>query len=125
MLIGFLLPLLRRFSARKRALISAAVMAAGVALATAMVLQGHAHRGNALPIRLGLLLALAGLVLFVSSVRAGRQKSRQMTSRNAATLARFAPGGNLPVSIAQSGHHYHGAVADPWHAAPARAGSFI
>lgn len=73
MLIGFLLPLLHRFSARTRMLIAAAVMAAGVALAMALALQGHAPRENALPIRLGLLLALAGLGLLVSGVRASRR----------------------------------------------------
>lgn len=77
MLIGFLLPLLRRFSARGRMLIAAAVMAAGMALAAAAVLQGHALREDAQLIRLGLLLALAGLGLFVSGVRASRRVSRR------------------------------------------------
>ena len=77
MLIGFLLPLLRRFSARTRMLIAAAVMAVGVALAMALALQGQAHRENALPIRLGLLLALAGLGLFISGARASRRDRRQ------------------------------------------------
>ena len=76
MLIGFLLPLLRRFSARSRMLIAAAVVVAGV-VAAALALQGHAHRGNALPIRFGLFVALAGLVLFVSGVRASRRENRR------------------------------------------------
>lgn len=80
MLIGFLLPLLRRFSARKRMLISAAVMAAGVALATAVVLRGPAHRENVQLIRLGLLLTIAGLGLLVSAVRAGRRESSLQAS---------------------------------------------
>ena len=79
MLIGFLLPLLRRFRARTRMLISAAVMAAGVALATAVLLQAHA-RENVLLIRLGLFLTLAGLGLFVSAVRASRRESSPQDS---------------------------------------------
>lgn len=75
MLIGFLLPLLRRFSARRRMLISAGIMAAGVALAMAVVLGGHAHRENVELIRVGLFLTLAGLGLFVSAVRASRRES--------------------------------------------------
>ncbi|HEY7260677.1 MAG TPA: hypothetical protein VH589_04230 [Trebonia sp.] len=77
MLIGSLLGLLRHFSARKRMLIAAAVMAAGVALATVLALQGHAHRQNTPLIRYGLLMTLAGLGLFISSVRARRQESRR------------------------------------------------
>jgi peptidoglycan/LPS O-acetylase OafA/YrhL len=80
MLIGFLLPLLRRFGARTQMLIAAAVMAVGVALAVALALQGHAHRENALPIRLGLLLALAGLGLFISGVRASRRDGQHQGS---------------------------------------------
>ena len=75
MLIGFLLPLLRRYSARRRMLISAAVMAAGVAMVMSVVVQGHALRQNVQFVRWGLLLAIAGLVLFVSSVRARRRES--------------------------------------------------
>jgi len=77
MLIGFLLPLLRRFSARRRMLIAAAIMAAGLALAATLALQGYAHRENALPIRFGLLVTIAGLGLFVSAVRAIRRESRR------------------------------------------------
>lgn len=73
MLIGFLLPVVRRLSARTRILVAAAVMTAGVALAMALILQGHAHRENVLPIRFSLLLALAGLGLLVSGVRAARR----------------------------------------------------
>jgi hypothetical protein len=80
MLIGFLLPLLRRFSARTRMLIAAAVMAAGVALAMVLALQGHAHRETALPIRFGLLLTLAGLGLLVSGVRASRRDRQRQGS---------------------------------------------
>ena len=57
-------------------LIAAAIMAAGLALALVLALQGHAHRENALAVRFGLLLALAGLGLLVSSVRAS-QRDRQ------------------------------------------------
>lgn len=76
MLIGFLLPLVRRLSARARTLIAAAIMAAGLALALLLARHGHAHRQNALPIRFGLLLALAGLGLLLSGVRAS-QRDRQ------------------------------------------------
>jgi peptidoglycan/LPS O-acetylase OafA/YrhL len=73
MLFGFLLPLLRRLSARARLLIAAAV-AVGVALALALVLAGHGHhREYALPIRFCLLLVLAGLGLLVSGVYASRR----------------------------------------------------
>lgn len=85
MLIGFLLPLLRRFSARGRVLISAAVMVAGLALATAMVMQGHAHRDNVLLVRWGLLLAIIGLGLLVSSVRAFRREQASGRRHGAGT----------------------------------------
>jgi small neutral amino acid transporter SnatA (MarC family) len=80
MLLGFLLPLLRRFTARTRMLIAAAIMTAGVALALALALHGHAHRENALPIRLCVLLALAGLGLLVSGARASRRDQRHQDS---------------------------------------------
>jgi hypothetical protein len=73
MLIGFLLPLLRRLSVRTRMLTGLAVMAAGLALALGLLLRGHAA-GSVLLIRVGLVLTLAGLVMFVSGVRGARPR---------------------------------------------------
>jgi hypothetical protein len=73
MLIGFLLPLLRRLSPRVRILAGIAVMAAGLALALSLLLRGHAP-GSALLIRIGLLVTLAGLAQFVSGVRGARRR---------------------------------------------------
>lgn len=75
MLIGFLLPLLRQFSARVRMLTGILVTAAGLALALSLLLRGHAS-GSALLIRVGMLLTLAGLGLIVSSAR-GSRRDRQ------------------------------------------------
>lgn len=72
MLIGFLLPLLRRLSARMRMLTGIGVMAAGLALALSLLLHAHAS-GNVLLIRIGLLLTIAGLALFASGVRGARR----------------------------------------------------
>jgi hypothetical protein len=69
MLLGLLMPLLRRFGARTRMLIGAAVMVAGLALVLTLVLRGHAPGGSVLLIRIGLLLALAGVVPFASGMR--------------------------------------------------------
>lgn len=68
MLIGSLLPLLRRLSARTRMLTGIGVMAVGLALALSLLLQGHTS-GNVLLIRIGVLLTLAGLALLGSGVR--------------------------------------------------------
>jgi len=75
MLIGLLLPLLRRFGTRARTLIGVVVIAAGLALGLVVfalqgrpagALHGHAAGGDALLIRIGLLLVIAGLGLLVS-----------------------------------------------------------
>jgi hypothetical protein len=71
MLIGFLLPLLRRFSARVRVLTGVAVMVAGLALVLSLALRGHAPGASVLFIRVGFLLTLAGLAQTVSGARAG------------------------------------------------------
>lgn len=68
MLIGFLLPLLRRLSARMRLLTGLGVTAAGLALALSLLLRGHAS-GSVLLIRVGLLLTIAGLALLASGAR--------------------------------------------------------
>ena len=77
MLIGFLLPLLRRFSIRVRVLIGVAAMVAGLALALSLALRGHAPGGNVVFIRIGILLTLAGLAMTVSAARA-RRRGRQL-----------------------------------------------
>ena len=71
MLIGFLLPLLRRFRARTGLLIAIAIMAAGLALALTGLLRGHVP-GHVTLIRWGLLLTVAGVALLVSVVRGTR-----------------------------------------------------
>lgn len=68
MLIGFLLPLLRRFGTRTRLLIALAVTAGGLALILTVMLRGHVPSGAPL-IRWGLLLTLIGLALLISGVR--------------------------------------------------------
>lgn len=82
MLIGLLLPFLRRFGARTRTIMAVAIMAVGLALALAVfALQGHpsgAPHGHApgadVPlIRIGLLLVIAGLGLLFSGLR-GRHR---------------------------------------------------
>lgn len=73
MLIGLLLPLLRRFNARIRMLTGAAVMAAGLALALGLLARGHPSGGTLLLIRIGFLLTLAGFVQFGSGVRGDRR----------------------------------------------------
>lgn len=72
MLIGFLLPLLRRLSTRMRILTGTGVMAAGLVLALGLLLHGHPS-GSVLLIRIGVLLTLAGLALIGSGVRGGRR----------------------------------------------------
>jgi hypothetical protein len=72
MLIGFLLPLMRRLSARMRMLTGVGVMVAGLALALSLLLRGHAS-GDVLLIRIGLLVTLAGLALLASGVRGVRR----------------------------------------------------
>jgi hypothetical protein len=75
MLIGFLLPLLRRAGARTRMLIAVAVIATGLALVLVpLLLRGHGHAANAPLIRYGMLATLAGLGLLVSAVRGGRRR---------------------------------------------------
>jgi hypothetical protein len=71
-LIGFLLPLLRRISGRMRMLIGAAVMVLGLALVLVLALQGHPPGASVLLIRVGLLLAVAGPVMFATGVRSNR-----------------------------------------------------
>lgn len=75
MLIGFLLPLLRRFGARTRMLIALAVTAAGLALALTVLLRGHVS-GEAPLVRWGLVLTVIGLVLLVAAVRGLRRDRR-------------------------------------------------
>jgi hypothetical protein len=72
MLLGLLMPLLRRFGARTRMLIGAAVMVAGLALVLTLVLRGHAPGGSVLLIRIGLLLTLGGLAPLASAIRRSR-----------------------------------------------------
>lgn len=75
MLIGLLLPLLRRFGTRTRTLIGVVVIAVGLALGLVVfalqgrpagALHGHATGADAPLIRIGLLLVIAGLGLLVS-----------------------------------------------------------
>jgi hypothetical protein len=72
MLIGYLLPLLRRLSARTRMLTGVGVMVAGLALALSLLLRGHTS-GDVLVIRIGLLFTLAGMALLASGVRGARR----------------------------------------------------
>lgn len=73
MVIGFLLPLLRRLSSRAQALVGAAVMLLGLALTAAWAGLGAGH-GSALLIRFGILLVLVGAVLCVRALRLTRRK---------------------------------------------------
>jgi hypothetical protein len=73
MLIGPLLPLLRRLSGRARMLIGAAAMAVGLALVLVLGLRGHPPGESVLLIRVGLLLAVAGPVMFATGVRGDRR----------------------------------------------------
>jgi hypothetical protein len=72
MLLGLLIPLLRRLSARIQMLIGAAIMLAGLALVLTLALRGHTPAGSVLLIRVGLLLTLVGLVPFAGGIRHGR-----------------------------------------------------
>lgn len=73
MLVGLLLPLLRRLSSRAQALVGAAVMAVGLALTAAWAGLGAGH-GAVLLIRFGILSALVGAIV---CVRAGVVTRRQ------------------------------------------------
>lgn len=77
MLVGFLLPLLRRLSSRAQALVGAAAIAVGLALTAAWAGLGAGH-GAVLPIRSGFLLALVGAIL---CVRAGAVTRRKKGAR--------------------------------------------
>lgn len=76
MLIGLLLPFLRRFGARARTVIAVVTIAVGLALGlvvfvlqgrpSAGALRGHAPGADAPLIRIGLLLVIVGLGLLVS-----------------------------------------------------------
>jgi hypothetical protein len=63
-LVGFLLPLLRRLSSRAQALISVAVIAMGLALTGVWAGLGASHE-TVLLVRFGMLLALVGAILCV------------------------------------------------------------
>lgn len=73
MLVGFLLPLLRRLSPRAQVLAGAAVMLPGLALIATWAGLG-ASPGVVLLIRFGILLVLVGAVLCVRAVMVARRK---------------------------------------------------
>jgi dipeptide/tripeptide permease len=73
MFVGFLLPLLRRLSSRGQALVGAAVMLFGVALAATWAGLGAGH-GAPLLIRFGILFVVIGAALCVRTVMVARRQ---------------------------------------------------
>lgn len=99
MLIGLLLPLLRRFGTRARTLIGVVVIAVGLALGLVVfalqgrpsgALHGHVPGADALLIRIGLLLVIAGLGLLVSGFL-GRHRGGPATRHRLASRRRRVP----------------------------------
>lgn len=77
MLIGLVMPLLRRVAPRTRIAIAVGLVGAGTALVLLGAVQGGGFSQTALFIRIGLLLTVAGLGLLVSGLRSHRRGARE------------------------------------------------